>query len=99
MKCLSIRQPWCHFITRPDVTDPATRAELLERGFIKPVENRDWATKIRGPLLAGHVESVGNLWADGCNSGFARATNVSAAAVTGQLIIDIARKADSPAGG
>lgn len=35
MKALSIRQPW---------------AELIVRGF-KPVENRTWATRYRGPVL------------------------------------------------
>jgi hypothetical protein len=35
MKALSVRQPWAHFIVR---------------GF-KPVENRQWWTQYRGPLL------------------------------------------------
>jgi ASCH domain len=35
MKALSVRQPWAHFIVR---------------GY-KPVENRQWWTQYRGPLL------------------------------------------------
>jgi ASCH domain len=35
MKALSVRQPWAYFIVR---------------GF-KPVENRQWRTQYRGPLL------------------------------------------------
>jgi hypothetical protein len=51
MKALSILQPWAWLIVRPDVTDPSARAELHARGLIKPVENRTWQTRFRGPLL------------------------------------------------
>jgi hypothetical protein len=47
MKVLSIKQPWAFFILRPDVTDPAARAELYRTKEIKDVENRDW--KIDNP--------------------------------------------------
>lgn len=51
MKAISILQPWAWLIVRPDVTGPAARAELRASGLIKPVENRRWATRFRGPLL------------------------------------------------
>lgn len=49
MKALSIQQPWAWFIVN---------------GF-KPVENRTWATKYRGPLLihAGKKFDIdGHVW-------------------------------------
>ncbi|TAN06774.1 MAG: hypothetical protein EPN36_03325 [Rhodanobacteraceae bacterium] len=51
MKALSILQPWAWLILRPDVTDPVARDALRAGGLIKPVENRRWATRFRGPLL------------------------------------------------
>lgn len=48
---LSIIQPWPYMILRPDVTDPAVRADLLETGRIKDCENRDWETPVRGWVL------------------------------------------------
>lgn len=45
---LSIRQPWAWLIIRPDVTDPQERAALRLRSEIKDIENRDWATRVRG---------------------------------------------------
>ena len=51
MKALSILQPWAWLIVRPDITDPAQRAELLARQRIKPVENRTWRTGFRGRFL------------------------------------------------
>lgn len=51
MKALSILQPWAWLIVRPDVTDPPARAELRANGLIKPVENRTWQTRFRGPVL------------------------------------------------
>jgi len=51
MKALSIRQPWAWLIIRPDVTDPPERAALYKSGQIKDVENRDWPTHFRGPVL------------------------------------------------
>lgn len=42
---LSIRQPWCH--------------RILHDG--KDVENRDWSTKFRGPVLI----HAGKAWDDG----------------------------------
>lgn len=35
MKCLSIRQPWAYLIT----------------AGLKDIENRDWPTRLRGPVL------------------------------------------------
>ncbi len=51
MRTLSIRQPWCWLITRPDLVTEAARAEALARDLIKPVENRDWSTSFRGDFL------------------------------------------------
>lgn len=51
MRTLSIRQPWAWLITRPDLTDAAERAAALAADAIKTIENRDWATSYRGPLL------------------------------------------------
>ena len=51
MNALSIQQPWAWCIIRPDVTDPASRAALDPERDIKPIENRTWYTRIRGPLL------------------------------------------------
>lgn len=51
MRTLSIRQPWCWLITRPDLTTPEARAAALAADRIKPVENRDWATGYRGDFL------------------------------------------------
>ena len=44
MKCLSIRQPYADWIVHPE--------RFLEYG-IKPkkIENRDWKTQYRGPVL------------------------------------------------
>lgn len=51
MKALSLRQPWAWLMIRPDITDPAERAAALARHHIKPIENRDWHTKVRGRVL------------------------------------------------
>lgn len=51
MRTLSIRQPWCWLITRPDLKTPAERAEALAKHQMKPVENRSWATDYRGDFL------------------------------------------------
>jgi hypothetical protein len=45
---LSIQQPWAWLIVRPDVTDPERRAALYVSREIKDVENRTWATRVRG---------------------------------------------------
>jgi hypothetical protein len=51
MRTLSIRQPWCWLITRPDLTTAEARAEALARDLMKTVENRDWSTGWRGDFL------------------------------------------------
>lgn len=51
MRTLSIRQPWCWLITRPDLTTPAERIAALENDVMKRVENRDWPTAYRGEFL------------------------------------------------
>ncbi len=51
MRTLSIRQPWCWLITRPDLITEAARAEALARDLIKTVENRGQATAVRGEIL------------------------------------------------
>lgn len=44
MKCLSIRQPYAHWLTHPQV--------FLAAGLLpKTIENRTWSTKYRGPVL------------------------------------------------
>lgn len=45
---LTIKQPWAWLIVREDITDGAERAMLRAADIIKPVENRDWHTFIRG---------------------------------------------------
>lgn len=47
---LSIRQPWAWLIVRPDLTGELRKAAIHERE-IKDVENRDWPTRYRGPIL------------------------------------------------
>ena len=44
MKCLSIRQPYATWLANPQ--------QFLAAGIpVKRIENRDWATRYRGPLL------------------------------------------------
>ena len=45
MKALSVRQPWAHFIVRE----------------IKPVENRQWWTQYRGPVLIHAAKVMTNF--------------------------------------
>lgn len=56
MRTLSIRQPWAWLILRPDLTG-AERAAWLNSPECKNIENREWATRNRGPVLihAGKV--------------------------------------------
>lgn len=51
---LSIQQPWAWLIIRPDITDAGERAAAYASGRIKDIENRTWATQIRGRVLV-HV--------------------------------------------
>ncbi|MEO7778486.1 MAG: hypothetical protein ABIY63_13220 [Fibrobacteria bacterium] len=51
MKAISIRQPWAWLIIRPDITDPAERAQADLRSMIKDIENRSRASRHCGPLL------------------------------------------------
>lgn len=51
MRALSIRQPWAWLIVRPDIIDPEQRAAAVLARVLKDVENRDWRTEYRGPLL------------------------------------------------
>jgi len=57
MRALSIRQPWAWLIIRPDL-NPAERAAALAAGLLKPIENRDWPTGYRGPLLVHAGKSM-----------------------------------------
>lgn len=50
-RALSIIQPWAWLIVRPDVRPPAERAFLREVEEFKDVENRTWATDVRGWVL------------------------------------------------
>lgn len=44
LKCLSIRQPYAHWICNPSL--------FVHAGIeVKEIENRDWNTQYRGPLL------------------------------------------------
>lgn len=65
MKAISIRQPWAWLIVRPDIVNPVLRKLALEKGEIKDIENRDWATHYRGPVLihAGKTKDEGD-WTD-----------------------------------
>lgn len=58
MKAISILQPWAWLIVRPDVIDPAARADLYRRGWIKDVENRKWRSSYRGEFLV----HAGKTW-------------------------------------
>ena len=51
MRALSILQPWAWLIVRPDITDPGARAQAFAADQVKIVENRDWRTDYRGPIL------------------------------------------------
>lgn len=43
-KCLSVRQPWTWLLTHPDI--------VASCGVVpKTIENRNWSTRYRGPLL------------------------------------------------
>ncbi len=50
MLCLSIRQPWAWLIIRPDLTG-VQRGAAIAAGEIKDIENRNWATRVRGRIL------------------------------------------------
>lgn len=65
MKAISIRQPWAWLIIRPDIVDPAARLLAFSSGLIKDIENRDWNTHFRGPVLihAGKSKDEGD-WND-----------------------------------
>jgi hypothetical protein len=65
MKALSIRQPWAWLIVRPDIVDPDLRKLAYAKGLIKDIENRDWNTHYRGPILihAGKSKDEGD-WTD-----------------------------------
>ncbi len=43
LKCLSVQQPWATLLVKAHST--------LKNRAIKPVENRDWPSSYRGPLL------------------------------------------------
>lgn len=49
-KVISTRQPWAFLIIRPDIADPALRAEAARNGIFKDCENRTWRTNYRGQL-------------------------------------------------
>jgi hypothetical protein len=51
MKALSIRQPWCYLILRPDIVGDEARRQAYADGLIKDIENRSWPTKYRGRVL------------------------------------------------
>lgn len=48
---LSVINPWPWLILRPDVADPAARAQLRAQRLMKDCENRDWETPVRGWVL------------------------------------------------
>lgn len=48
---LSIRQPWAWLITRPDAADPWERGRMYLSDEMKVVENRTWATNVRGEIF------------------------------------------------
>jgi hypothetical protein len=50
MLALSLRQPWAWLILRPDIEDPAVREQMIKDDKIKCIENRSWATHVRGPV-------------------------------------------------
>ena len=51
MKALSVRQPWCHLIIRPDIVGEEARRQAYLAGVIKDVENRSRRTNFRGEFL------------------------------------------------
>lgn len=51
MKALSVRQPWCHLIIRPDIVGEEARGQAYQDGLIKNVENRSRRTNFRGEFL------------------------------------------------
>ena len=58
MKALSIRPAWAHLIIRPDITDPIKRWNATQRGILKLIENRTWATSYRGKILVHASKSM-----------------------------------------
>ena len=51
LQAISIIQPWPWLILRPDVLPADQRTALRLMGRMKDVENRDWATGVRGWVL------------------------------------------------
>lgn len=49
-RALSIRQPWAWHIVRPDLAGTA-RQHAVQHQITKSIENRTWATKLRGGIL------------------------------------------------
>lgn len=67
MKAISIRQPWAWLIIRPDITDQVKRAAMALMGELKDIENRDWITYYRGPVLVHASKGTTQAeWNDGC---------------------------------
>lgn len=58
MKALSIRPAWAYLIIRPDITDPVLRWAAAQKGVLKLIENRTWATSHRGPILVHASKSM-----------------------------------------
>ena len=67
MKALSIRQPWAWLIVRPDIADLAERQVALNTHAMKPVENRTWATRYRGPLFIHASQAMTRADYEACN--------------------------------
>lgn len=61
-RALSIMQPWAWLIVRPDLRDGIGRVEARARGEIKDVENRTWATAVRGWVLVHASASKMSKW-------------------------------------
>lgn len=50
MRALSIRQPWAWLIVRPDLVGAARESASVNEE-LKDIENRQWPTNFRGPIL------------------------------------------------
>jgi hypothetical protein len=90
--CLSIRQPYAHWLSNPQL--------FLDKGLKKPktIENRDWNTKYRGPLLlhasATFEEDALAYWSARVGPGFKQIVPMHKSGYTLRAIVGIATLAD-----
>lgn len=97
VRALSVRQPWAHYILRPDITDPAERTHAAAVEILKVHENRSRRTHLRGGFLIHSALT----WSA---AGFAASEVFAAQALAGKTTLSgepakAAAPANSPRGG